>query len=104
LGLKWLSFCLIVKLPWPRRPWVLPFLTLLQHSKDYDEKLGHPHRTTTYYMKMASRFLTRWIQNRAWIVLGDGGFATVEMARSMLDSGGHLISRLRIDARLYSRP
>lgn len=28
-GLKWLPLCLIVKLPWSKRPWALPFLTFL---------------------------------------------------------------------------
>jgi hypothetical protein len=103
-GLKWLSFCLIIKFPWARRPWALPFLTMLQYSKDYHEKRGRSHHTTLYYVKMATRLLRRWLRKRSWIVLGDGGFASVEMAQSCLDNGGHLISRLRIDARLYAYP
>lgn len=103
-GLKWLPFCLIVKLPWSKRPWALPFLTFLQYSKDCDEKRGHRHRTTTDYVKIGAKFLQGWLSNRSWVGLGDGGFGTVEMAHACLTYGGHLISRLRIDARLYSSP
>ena len=103
-GLKWLSMCLIVKLPWSKRPWALPFLTFLHYSKDCDEKRGHAHRTTTDYVKISARVLRWWIPKRSWIMLGDGGFASIEMAQACLTNRGHLISRLRIDARLYSPP
>ena len=45
-GLKWLLFCLLVPLPWSRRPWALPFLTFLQYPKKYDEARNHRYRTT----------------------------------------------------------
>lgn len=40
LGLKWEVMTLIVPLPWSKRPWALPFLSVLAPSKQSDEKAG----------------------------------------------------------------
>ena len=37
---------LIVPLPWSKRPWALPFLTVLAPSKAYNEANGKRHKTT----------------------------------------------------------
>jgi hypothetical protein len=37
-------------------------------------------------------------------MIGDRAFACVELMNARRKSGGHLISRLRINARLYSNP
>lgn len=103
-GLKWLPMCLIVHLPWSKRCWALPFLTFLQYSKGYDKERKHHHRTTLDYAKIGVRFIKSWVGKRAWILLGDGGFACVELVNACLLNGGHLISRLRLDARLYEEP
>jgi hypothetical protein len=103
-GLKWLPLCLIIKLPWSKRPWALPFLTFLQYSKQYDKDRNHRHRTTIDYAILGVWFFSKWMGKLTWILLGDGGFASVELANACLENGGHLISRLRIDARLYSEP
>jgi hypothetical protein len=103
-GLKWLAMCLIVRLPWSKRSWALPFLTFLQYSKAYDKDREHHHRTTLDYAKVGVRFIKQWIGSRTWTLLGDGGFASVELVNACLSNGGNLISRLRLDARLYEDP
>jgi hypothetical protein len=96
--------CLIIQLPWCKRPWALPFLTFLQYSKSYDKERKHHHRTTLDYAKVGVRFIKQWIGKRTWTLLGDGGFACVELVNACLSNGGNLISRLRLDARLYENP
>lgn len=103
-GLKWMSLCLLVKLPWNTRPWALLFLTFLQHPKKYDEKMNRPHRTSMNYAILAARFFRKWLPKRRWVMIGDGAFSCVELMNACRKSGGHLISRLRIDVRLYSEP
>lgn len=103
-GLKWMSLCLLVKLPWNTRPWALPFLTFLQYPKKYDEKMQRSHRTSMDYAILAAHFLREWLPKRRWVMIGDGAFACVELMNACRKSWGHLISRLRIDARLYSEP
>ncbi len=103
-GLKWLSLCLLIPLPWSKRPWALPFLTFLQYPKKYDEARHHKHRTTIDYAVMGVRLITRWLSKKAWTLLGDGGFASVELAEECKKRNGTLISRLRLDARVYEFP
>ena len=45
LGLQWVCMALIVPLPWSRRPWALPFLTLLAPSQQANVTAGNAHRT-----------------------------------------------------------
>ncbi len=82
----------------------MPFLTFLQYSKAYDKARSHHHRTTLDYAKIGVRFIRQWTYKRTWTLLGDGGFACVELVNACLLNGGHLISRLRLDARLFENP
>ena len=45
LGLQWICMALLVPLPWSRRAWALPFLTLLAPSERANQAAGKPHRT-----------------------------------------------------------
>ncbi|MDF1678918.1 MAG: transposase [Legionellaceae bacterium] len=44
MGLKWEVMTLIVPLPWSKRPWALPLLTVLAPSKQANEKAGKRHK------------------------------------------------------------
>ena len=44
-GLKWECMALIVPLPWSKRAWALPFLTVLAPSKKANENAGKRHKT-----------------------------------------------------------
>ena len=46
-GLKWISMMLIVSVPWARRAWALPFLTVLAPSKACSIVV-HDKQTRTY--------------------------------------------------------
>jgi hypothetical protein len=56
------------------------------------------------YAILGARFLGKWLPKKRWVMIGDGAFACVELINACRISGGHLISRLRIDVRLYSEP
>src|SRR5258706_15736326 len=42
---RWVCFMLIVDIPWTKRAWALPFLTVLAPSKRYDQERRRKHRT-----------------------------------------------------------
>jgi hypothetical protein len=48
--------------------------------------------------------VARWLGRRAWVLLGDGSYACVELAWACLGQQVTLVSRLRLDARLYEFP
>ncbi|WP_133296185.1 transposase [Zooshikella ganghwensis] len=103
LGLKWICMTLVVPLPWNKRPWALPFLTVLAPSKQANEKQGRSHRTTVDWTITMVKLVTRWLK-RSWILVGDGAYACIELGHRCRKLNVTLISRLRLDACLYEFP
>jgi hypothetical protein len=104
LGLEWLSLQLIVSVPWSSRPWGLPFWTILQPSKKANEKSGKRHKTSIDWTIQALKQLRRWAPTRQLVFLADGAFASFELLATSLALRISLVSRLRINARLYDFP
>ena len=103
-GLKWISLMLLVPLPWSCRPWALPFLTILAPSERANQKAKRRHKTTVEWTIQAVNVVSRWLGRRRWTLIGDGGYACVRLAHAGVARGVTLISRLRLDARLYAFP
>jgi len=103
-GLKWICLMLIVPLPWSPRPWALPFLTMLAPSAQADEEAGRRHKTVVDWTIQAVKQVSRWLRPAAFILVGDGAYACVALAQACLACEVTLVSRLRLDARLYAFP
>ena len=95
---------LIVPMPWCKRPWALPFLTVLSPSKKANEKAGRRHKTSIDWTRQMVKLVSRWLKRRAWILLGDGAYACMDLAKTCIKQGVTLISRLRLDAQLFEFP
>jgi hypothetical protein len=46
-GLRWLSVMLLAPIPWARRVWALPFLTVLAPSQRYYQGRQRPYKKLT---------------------------------------------------------
>ena len=103
-GLKWECMTLIVPLPWCKRPWALPFLVILSPSKKSDEQAGKRHKTSIDWTIQMVHFVSRWLHRTPWILVGDGAYACMALAKVCIISGATLASRLRLDAQLYEFP
>lgn len=108
-GLKWLSMMLIVPLPWSERYWSLPFLTVLAPSEKSNEVAGRRHKTTVDWTIQMIKQVSRWLSGRNIILIGDGSFACINLAHECIQLGVNyakvaLISRLRLDSRLFDFP
>ncbi len=104
-GLKWLSMMLIVPVPWSERHWALPFLTALTPSKKANEEENRRHKTTIDWTIQMIKQVSRWLADRSIILIGDGSFACIRLAHTCIRFGKvTLISRLRLDARLFDFP
>lgn len=99
-GLKWECMTLIVPLPWCKRPWALPFLTVLAPSKKSNEKAGRRHKTSLDWTRQMVKVVNRWLK-RPWILVGDGAYACMDLAIACIKYHVALISRLRLDAQLF---
>jgi len=104
LGVEWLLMALLVPVPWSQRVWALPFLTLLMPSEQADSEAGRRHRTTVEWTIVMVRLVARWRGRRPWILIGDGRYACIRLGWECLTNQATLISRLRLDARLFANP
>jgi len=104
-GLKWLCMMLIAPVPWSQRCWSLPFLTVLTPSKKANAQENRRHKTTIDWTIQMIKQVSRWLAGRSIILIGDGSFACIGLAHTCIQlSKVTLISRLRLDARLFGFP
>jgi hypothetical protein len=101
-GLKWVTLMVLVPVPWGQRVWALPFLTALS----WPEGAGRrpTHKTSIDWARQMVLQVRRWLPERELILVTDGGFAAVELARACQRHGVTMICRLRLDAALYHPP
>ena len=78
-GLKWEAMMLIVPLPWCKRTWALPFLTVLAPSKRSNEAAGRRHKTSLDWTRQMVCLVSHWLK-RQWILVGDGAYACMDLA------------------------
>jgi len=103
-GLKWITLTVLVKFPWSERRWALPFMTVLEPSERSNQASKKRHKTSVDWSIQMFKQVRRWLPEVALTVLGDGGFATAALCWECLWLKISLVSRLRIDARLYDLP
>jgi DDE superfamily endonuclease len=70
-GLRWVSMLLLAPIPWARRVWALPFLSVLAPSERYYEQRGRRHKKITDWGRQLIRQLRRWLADPTtnWEVL-----------------------------------
>lgn len=80
-GHRWVVLAINVKFPFATRPWALPVLMALYKPKDLNSAEGRPHRTPIAIARILMARLLRWFPDRKFILLGDGGYASHDLAR-----------------------
>ena len=102
-GLKWIAMMIIIFVPWAKRSWALPFLTVLAPSKACNEANKKRHKTTVDRTCQMLMQIRRWVPDRAIVLAGDGAYAAVKLALccSGFENPVSLVARLRLDAGLY---
>jgi DDE superfamily endonuclease len=105
-GHKWAVLAILVKFPFATRPWALPILVALYHSKEWDKQHGRRHKTPSELMQQLLAVLVRWFPDRQFVFAGDGGYGTHELSRFASRRRGrlHLVSRFYADANMYMLP
>ncbi len=105
-GVRWLSMAIVIVVPWNKRQWALPFLTVELLSPKKSEKLGKRHRTSVARTGQLISQVRRWYPEREIIVVGDGAFASVALIQHCQRKHIRvtLVTRLRLDARLFDPP
>jgi hypothetical protein len=102
-GLRWLSLMLLSPIPWAKRVWALPFLTVLAPSERYYEKRTRAPKKLTDWARQALLQARRFLPGRSLVVVMDASFAALDFLSQVahLASPITLITRFRLDAALY---
>lgn len=106
LGIRWICLAVVVPVPWSQRTWALPFMTVLSLGKKTSAKLNKRHRTVVQWAELMIDKVRRWQPDREIILSGDGSYAAIVLVQrcQRLKKPVKLISRLRLDARLFDFP
>ena len=99
-GLRWLSFMLLAEVPFAKRVWALPFLTVLCPSERYHTERGIRHRKLTERARQAILWIWKWLPERELIFVGDSSFAVIDLLNAVREKVV-MVTRLRLDAALY---
>jgi hypothetical protein len=102
-GLRWLSLMLLVPIPWAKRVWALPFLTVLAPSERYHQERGQQHKKLTDWARQLLLVVRRWLPKRALVVVTDSSFAVITLLWRIRQLPNAIcgITRWRLDAALY---
>jgi len=102
-GLRWLSMMLLTPIPWAKRVWAPPFLTVLAPSERYYEKRKRAHKKLTDWARQMLLQVRRWLPGRKLVVVMDASFAAIDFLwqTAKLANPITLIARFRLDAALY---
>ena len=103
-GLKWVAMMIVTKLPWSTRIFALPFLTILAPSQKANRARNKRHKTSIDWARQMCFQLRRWLPEMPIRLVVDGGFASAQLAWAVLRLNISLISRLRLDARIFDFP
>ena len=102
-GLRWLSLMLLAPIPWAKRIWALPFLTVLAPSERYYQGKFRTHKKLTEWARQMVLQARRWLPKRFLVVVADSSFAVIDLLWQLrqLKNPVCMIRRFRLDAALY---
>jgi hypothetical protein len=101
-GLQWVSRMLVVPVPWSQRVGALPFLTAV--CLPAPKRSRRRHQTSIDWVRQMMHQVRRGLPGRRLVLVVEGGFAAVSLARACLTSRVGMVARLRWNAALYHRP
>lgn len=79
-GHKWVVLAVLVRLPFADRPWALPVLCALYRVPKVDKELGRRHKTPCDLARGLVSVMLHWFPDRRLVLIGDGAFASHDLA------------------------
>lgn len=103
-GLRWLSLMRFGPIPWAKRVWALPCLTVLAPSERYPQDRGQRHKKLTDWARPMFLVVRRWLPERPLVVVTDSRFAVITLLWRIRHLPHPLcgITRLRLDAAQFA--
>jgi hypothetical protein len=113
IGQEWLVTAILVKFSWTYLSWACPFLSILmpperplRSSKNQTDLTRiKKHKKSTYWARQVVFQLRKWLgKSMKCSLIADSAFACYDLAIACMRMSVSLITRLRIDARLFEFP
>ena len=102
-GLRWVCMMLLAEVPWARRVWALPFLTVLAPSERYNREHHRRHKSILDWARQMIVQVRLCLPERELVVVADSSYAALELLAACqgLVQPVTFLTRLRLDAALY---
>ena len=102
-ALRWVCVMLLAPIPWAKRVWALPFLSILAYSERYARERSKHHKTLTEWAAQLLFLVRRWYPEREIVAVADGTYASLKLLDRCrrLSDPITFVTRLRLDAALY---
>ena len=94
---------LLTPIGWADRVWALPFMSVLCPSQRYYTQQGRPAVSLIQRAQSMLRIVAGWLPGRRMVVVADSSFAALAFLDAVA-SYVTVVTRLRLDAALYTRP
>jgi len=105
-GHKWVVLAIRIRFPFCRRAWALPVLVALARKRALNRQEKHRHKSPAELGRQLLAVLIHWFPQRKFILLGDWGYGSHDLAWFCHRHRHHvtLVARCRNDLNLYALP
>jgi hypothetical protein len=100
-GLRWIVLAVVVRVPWTKQRWALPFLCVLATTPEVSARLGIRHKTLGQRARQVVSLLRRWQPAAPIKVLGDQAYSILELGLHCTRQQITLIAPFRLDSVLH---
>lgn len=102
-GLRWVCLMLLAPIPWAKRTWALPVLSVLAPSERYAHVRKQTHKPVLTWARQMVKQVRRWLPDRTLVVTADSAYAALDFLAACqgLANPVTIVTRLRLDAALY---
>ncbi len=100
-GLRWIVLAVVVRVPWTRQRWALPFLCVLATTPEVSAHLGVRHKTLGLRARQVVSLLRRWLPGVPIKLLGDGAYSILELGLQCARQQITLIAPFRLDSVIH---
>ena len=103
-GHRWVVLAISVQFPFTSRRWALPVLAALYRPESLNRAEARRHKTAPHLARQLMAVLIHWFPERKFVFLGNGGYASHDLAQFCYRHRRHatLVSRFHGDANLYA--
>jgi hypothetical protein len=100
-GLRWIVLAVVVRVPWTKQRWALPFLCVLATTPEVSARLGIRHKTLGQRARQVVSLLRRWQPAAPMKLLGDQAYSILELGLHCTRQQITLIAPFRLDSVMH---